>query len=591
MLNTAMWDHRQRNPECQGNFGFDPTSSQQWGFGWRECVYCYQCQYKSPRFKLYKEIKSKKRGPKSATVNRGITVAMTQTPIATSSIRKICLGGNIPAPSASCLQENANKVNNIVVNENQKDMKRIRNELQEINKYRNRPANKINIQADGMYNNNLYGGVGRTPFQPATQATYTIAETITKKKQIIAAEAVNKLCSKHGFHTSSDDACDMKCAPCPATASIETTIGDEHRWARSCLEDLHEDGLEVSFLTTDADTGAYRAAVDLYNEKITTTEPCHQFDTRHLAENHRKQMRNCPRILSMMPGHDSAYRNYLRGRFSLDLSKRCTAEFDAFFLREHGDITKIIDKMKYCVNAIKRCYAGDHCGCKMHSLNCKGLPNNNWLLNSPFLTKNFRISLTKPENHDTMLDWIEFRLGEDMLMKTRLNSNTQKVEGTNRAIKRSLPKNVTFTRNFPGRLNSAIHSVNNGPGQSVIKLCRAADCPIPESGRVAAQLQTEQRKAETKQRREMTLNFKHKRRERRAIMYKLHEKTRETNKYMKSQLLKDRMAQLTKRRRQLQNLQKPTTPVPSTSDHEQYTRPFHAKRVTKQGGACRHGKT
>ena len=288
----------------------------------------------------------------------------------------------------------------------------------------------------------------------------------------------------------------------------------------------------------------------------------------------------------MMPGHNGEYRQYLRNRFALDLSRRCSAEFQAVFNREGGNFSKMVEKLKYCVNAIKRCYAGDHFSCQLHSRACKGKADNNWLMNSAFLTKNFKISLSYPENHDTMLDWIEFRLGEDMIEKTRLNSNTQKVEGTNRAIKQSLPKNTTFAHNCSGRLYSAIHAVNNGPGVSIMKLCDAAKCPIPKNSRVAYQLLQEQKRAENKKIRENTINFKLKRAKRKAVMYKLHEQTRENNKYVKAQLLRDRVSFLSQRRRKQQNLARLAEPVASTSDHGSYTRSFCSSAGKRQGGLC-----
>ena len=42
----------------------------------------------------------------------------------------------------------------------------------------------VNVQADGCYNNALYSGVGKTQFQPGTQAIYVVAENETNKKQI-----------------------------------------------------------------------------------------------------------------------------------------------------------------------------------------------------------------------------------------------------------------------------------------------------------------------------------------------------------------------------------------------------------------------
>ena len=57
-------------------------------------------------------------------------------------------------------------------------------------------SNIINIQSDDMYNNALYSGIGKTPFQPATQVVYTAVEHTTKDKHVIAVSTKNKLCSK-----------------------------------------------------------------------------------------------------------------------------------------------------------------------------------------------------------------------------------------------------------------------------------------------------------------------------------------------------------------------------------------------------------
>lgn len=58
------------------------------------------------------------------------------------------------------------------------------------------------------------------------------------------------------------------------------------------------------------------------------------------------------------------------------------------------------------------------------------------------------------------------------------------VESFNRTLRRSLPRNVTFTRNFAGRAHSAAHSSNNGPGDSIRSLCAGVGCAIPSGGSV-----------------------------------------------------------------------------------------------------------
>ena len=68
-------------------------------------------------------------------------------------------------------------------------------------------------------------------------------ENITPKKQVIAVENVNKLCSKHGFHSANDEECDILSGKCSATVPMEKSIGDEKEWAKSCLLDLKDDDI------------------------------------------------------------------------------------------------------------------------------------------------------------------------------------------------------------------------------------------------------------------------------------------------------------------------------------------------------------
>ena len=140
--------------------------------------------------------------------------------------------------SAKC----ANVVCKSIENVNKSDMKARRKALKTINLLRGQPETEIAIQSDGMFNNPLYSGIGKTPFQPATQCIYSIVENVTKKKQVIAIENVSKLCSKHWYHSSTDESqCNIKSEKCSATIPMEQSIGGERKWATSCLLQLKED--------------------------------------------------------------------------------------------------------------------------------------------------------------------------------------------------------------------------------------------------------------------------------------------------------------------------------------------------------------
>ena len=47
---------------------------------------------------------------------------------------------------------------------------------------REQPERDIATQSDGMFNNPLYSGIEKTPFQPATQCSYSVVENETKKE-------------------------------------------------------------------------------------------------------------------------------------------------------------------------------------------------------------------------------------------------------------------------------------------------------------------------------------------------------------------------------------------------------------------------
>ena len=94
---------------------------------------------------------------------------------------------------------------------NKSDMKARRKTLKTVNLPRGQPETDIAIQSNGMFNKPLYSVIGKTPFQPATQCSYSVVKMRPKKKQIIAMENVSKLCSKHGYFSSTDERqCDIK---------------------------------------------------------------------------------------------------------------------------------------------------------------------------------------------------------------------------------------------------------------------------------------------------------------------------------------------------------------------------------------------
>ena len=74
--------------------------------------------------------------------------------------------------------------------------------------------------------------------------------------------------------------------------------------------------------------------------------------------------------------------------------------------------------------------------------------NATWLQRSPFLKKDFTIK-SCDKSRNLVRKCVEYRLGHAILERTKMNTNTQKVEATNRSMRRYLPKHLTFFEKFP----------------------------------------------------------------------------------------------------------------------------------------------
>ena len=67
---------------------WDETGEIQRGSNWREQLNCDTCSFISKRHNLYTEVKSKKRGPKTAAINLGSQVDMKCTSMSNTGLHK-----------------------------------------------------------------------------------------------------------------------------------------------------------------------------------------------------------------------------------------------------------------------------------------------------------------------------------------------------------------------------------------------------------------------------------------------------------------------------------------------------------------------
>ncbi|CAG2240007.1 unnamed protein product [Mytilus edulis] len=265
------------------------------------------------------------------------------------------------------------------------------------------------------------------------------------------------------------------------------SIGNEQRSASESLSKLYSEGFEVRHITTDPDSSAYRAAEQLasnYNSKVT---PEHLIDTRHFSDNHRKQIKKNEILTSLMPARTKKQREDLIGRFALDLSQRCHAEYKSALKHCDGNFQTFKRKLSHTVDAIILCYQSKHCICKRNSFVCKGIEDP-WINKSIYLPKTFKLNLTLKQQSE-LRKCINYRQGPKRIRAHSTGNKTQKSECVNRIIRRSLPRSNTFSKNFKFHVSSA----NHGPGESVMALCLSVGAPVTAGSKVHTHLQQEQK--------------------------------------------------------------------------------------------------
>lgn len=536
MWNESFKKHLVENPSCTGDLYWETSREEQRGFVWRACLSCDKCQFISDKYKLYNEISSTKKGPKAAAINFGMQVGLSQVSMGSAGLRKILLSGNIPAPSTKGMQNSANKVAENIVELNKDDMYKIRQEVKVINKMRGHPENEIDIEGDACYNNPIYSGVNKTPFQPATQSCYVLVENMTDKKLVVNLITKNKLCS-HGKDHSNENISTKNCK-CTQNLKMVQNIGNEEDSAKEGLKTMYSEGFEIRHLTTDPDTSAYKAADDLAQENKSEISPQHLIDTRHFSENQRRHIKKKDNILKLMPALLKGEKDKLHSRFATDLSHRCHAEYESALSKCNGDMFQFKRTVSHAVDAIVLCYQGNHFLCKANSFVCKGQLNNNWIQRSRYLSSDFKLKLSIKEQTEVR-KCVNFRLGPKELDKTKLGTNSQKSECVNKIIRRSLPNRVTFSKNFHGRANSAVHAANYGPGESIMALCVSVGSPISVGSKVHKSLKQEQEIYEKNKEYQKSDKRKAKRKLKIDSNYELYSKHQEEVKYRKGMLLRE----------------------------------------------------
>ena len=446
LINKAIDGHKPFS--CDGQLLWDKDVEVKWGLCWRMGLRCCKCSYRTGRVKLYYEVPTEGPGQRPATANVALQIGLTQSMISNTSIRQILMSTNIPPPAHSGMQDMANFVGESIVDLNTDDMAKQRGTIKEVLQLRGEGSSSIPVEADGRYNNPLWSGGGKTPFQPSTQTAYTVCENVTKAKKIIGVYTGNKLCQKGERLRKYDK--NIKCpnhhGVCTANLAPTDSIGDEQRALRHVIRDIQPD-LEIGAVTADGDSHATKAV---------SPQTLILRDTRHMGQSLKRQIEKTPFSDIVFPGKNKADRESLKKRFASDLTKRCNGEFHKCFNKNKGNISQIKRDLSYVMDSIIKCYSGDCALCKKYSFICDGKSE------KYLLPPNTKLNFTNITDENMLRECLKHRLGSKAIDLTRLNSNTQKCESVNRTYQKTNPKQVTWSRNFPGRIHSAIHLRNNG---------------------------------------------------------------------------------------------------------------------------------
>lgn len=498
LWNHAYMSHQRESPDCMAEFMWDEY--EKWGLCWAASVKCKSCNYKTKCHPLFEQIDTGNRGRKAAKLNLAVQVALHRHAISYTGLCDILNSLNIMAPTISSMQKCADKVGKAIVNENKRDMNE---KIENIQKLKEKCGLgydvPINCEGDGTFNNRL--GSASNPFQSGTQCTYSVVENFTKSKHIISMATKNKLCHCKG-EVHGDN--------CTANLAASDTIGNEGEYLRECISDINEAGLSVRHVTLDGDSNATKEAEEILQPSNIDLDvlSC----TRHLSNSLRKAVKNSPFSGATFPAKTKTVQNKLQSRFASDVMKRCNGEMAALSKIHKGNIEKMVQQASYLAETIIQCYSGDCSKCHKHSFVCTamkpwGRPDlpNIYQQERQFLTLN-------AADKALLIEILNKRFGRKAVLKTKLNTTQNKCEGVNRGLLTSLPKHLTYSRQYPARAHAAVHRMNNLPGASLLELQKAAGCQtITHHSPVNRQLQQRDKTVKNDKRKKASLKYKSRR--------------------------------------------------------------------------------
>lgn len=439
------------------------------------------------------------RGRKAAVPNVGLQVGLQDCPVGNAKARYLLAASHIPCPSKTAMQKMSNKVSKDIVKLNIDDMsnrrKRIKTLIQE-----NCGRGHMNVSLDARYNTSTYGSRHKCG-QNASQAIMTAISQDGDEKEIIDLVVENKLCWEGAWLRSQG-----YCVKCPGhlgcTSTTERTLPlSEFKMGEKIGQQFTLDDILIKHACTDGDARSCEGM----NKAISASNPLwkvlRQSDTTHLGLSQYKRALNCNFSRGFFPIHCTTkeQRNNLQRVFSEDIKARCHIAYNNLYEFCEGDIFKMSKKSKDLVCMMIDCYNGNHSKCSRKGwlISCTGRKVNNWFRKSAYFnTLTYKITGFSMSKNDKKLlkEIIKMKLGLENIEMFKFKFNTNKNEAIHRGYSASLPRNVNFSRNVLGRVHSAAHRLNHGPGNSLHLKLEKVGAPLQKGGYVAKavnQLQNE----------------------------------------------------------------------------------------------------
>ena len=473
-INNSMRGHRKKSKDCDVDLVYDKV--EQRGLGWEVGLKCPGCGYSTGKQKLYEElVKPKSRpGRNRVSMNVSLHIALCRQRMGYQAVIDVLTVLKIPPPSTFSLQDNANFVNPLIVAINVADMERRIQALVGLQKVLNIVKGLI-LMFDGRYNNRPSAG-RRNPNQPGTECITLTVEDFTTDRQIIHVGHWQKLCRcprrKEGLHLNH----------CPVKLDREAVISNEGKYLEAAYNYLRMLDLRISAITVDGDSCSLAKAqsLSLFIQRCLV----------HYNRNFTKYMCTLPFSCEVFPGHYAAHREQYQKRFGLDFTLRCQSELAAAAYTFPADRQGISKHTKQMPDTLYLCYLGDHSLCDKHSLVCRKY----YRWPRPYIVTHYGERASNvPEEKDAGQAVIFPRDCDTYLIKGAaakyfskenvdqiyLARNTNKVEAANGVLSKSLPRNMNFLRNAPGRAHTVAHGVNNGPAVSLTQQCQGVNVALP----------------------------------------------------------------------------------------------------------------